>query len=307
VVRCQAVRRMAASVTLLAAGLLVGCAGKAPTIEPQPGAVKGVLPAEADRRAELVRTDPVAYLRQVASNCRRLDQYTLEFTRFERRGLLQQMYGPEHAMCGFRREPFSVKMKWQDADLKYDESAYVAGQQENKVRFVTRRWIPPLAAPPAVNKVDLQTPVIWGESKRPMTDFGLERMMDRTLQSLQKAGANVVVSYRGLLELPDGGPTAHFIHLEFPASQYPVPIQELYIDVATDLPAGTILKYPSGKIDAAYYYYDVNTNVKLTDDDFLLDAEKGQSERSPKAEPSPTTRPSPKPDPSPPRNPSPKR
>ncbi len=266
-------RLVAVMLAAAAVCLLPGC-GTRPNIEPRPGPVKGLLPAEVENRAEAVRRDPVAYLRKVAQRCRGLDQYTLTFTRYERRGLLQMLYGPEHITCWFRRQPFSIRMKWLDEDLKYGESVYVAGQGGNKVRFVTRWWTPPLTPPPGINTVDLQTPVIWGESKRPLTDFGLERLMERTLASIERAGDDVIVTYRDPLLLSDDGPTVHDIHLEYPAARYKVPVQDLYIDVATDLPAGTVLKLPSGDIDAAYFYADLDANVSLTDADFLLEAER---------------------------------
>ncbi len=256
------------------AALAAGCAERHPSIEPRPGPVENLPVAQADSQAEAVRRDPIAYLRQVAAKCRALQSYTLRFTRYERRGLLQQMYGPEHILCTYRRQPLSIHMKWLDEDLKYYESVYVAGQEDNKVRFVTRWWVPPLAPPPGVNKVDLQTPVTWGESKRPLTDFGLESLMERTLQSLDEAKGDVVVTYEGLLKLPETGAIVHHLRLAYPESLKRVPVQELYIDVATDLPAGTVLKYSSGRIDAAYFYEDLNTAARISDDDFLLDAEK---------------------------------
>jgi len=261
-------------VALLIVNVLAGCASPTPTIEPRPGPVRGVLPAEADARAEAVRRDPAAYLHRVMDNCRALNQYTLTFTRHERRGLFPRLYGPERIACWFRRSPFSVRMKWLDENVKYGETVYVEGQADNKVRFVTRWWSPPLLPPPAVNKVDLQTPVTFGESKRPLTDFGLERLMERTLAALEQAEGAVVVRYEGLAQLHADGPTVHHLHLEYPASQYRVPIQELYVDVATDLPAGTVLKLTSGDIDAAYFYADLDPAVKLTDADFMLAAER---------------------------------
>jgi hypothetical protein len=253
--------------------VLVGCHSPSPVLEPRPGPVRGLLPAEADARAEMVRRDPAGYLHRVAFHCQGLEQYTLHFTRCERRGLFQQLYGPEHMLCWFRRRPFSVRMKWLDADTKYSESVYVEGQANSQVRFLTRGWLPGLAPPPAVNKVDLLTPVTWGESKRPLTDFGLERLMERTLNSLHTAGDDVLLTYEGLCQLSDGGPTVHHLHLEYPPARYKVPVQELYVDVASDLPAGTILKLASGELDASYFYADVNTNVRLTDRDFALEAE----------------------------------
>lgn len=261
---------------LLLAGcwLVSGCAQRHIDIEPRPGPVTDVLPAVADAKAEAVRADPIGYLRTVAANCSRLEQYTVHFTRYERRGLFQLMYGPEHIMCRFRRTPFSLHMKWLDEDIKYFESTYVAGRRGNKVRFITRWWSPPLKPPPGINEVELRTPIIWGEAKRPLTDWGLEQLAARTLASVTKAGDDVLVTYRGLLSLPQTGSTVHHLHLEYSGASYRVPIQELYIDINTDLPAGTILKLASDRIDAAYYYRDLNTDVALTDDDFLLSVER---------------------------------
>ena len=265
-------------VVLVSAGYIAcaGCANNHKVIEPRPGPVAGLTAAEADARAEAVRRDPSAYLRRVADHCRALRQYTLLFTRYERRGLLQQMFGPERMRCWYRQQPFSVRMKWLDENLKYGESAYVAGQPDERVRFVTRWWVPPLLPPPGINKVDLQTPVLWGESKHPLTDFGLQRLMERTLKSLDDAGENVVVTYEGLLVLPQTGATVHHLHLAYSQALMRVPIQELYIDVATDLPAGTILKLASGRIDAAYFYEDLNPKVTLSDADFLLEVERAR-------------------------------
>lgn len=255
--------------------LLAGCRGHPSGIEPQPGPVQGLPAAEADARAEAVRRDPAGYLQRVAYKCQGLGQCTLVFTRYERRGLFQQLYGPEHMRCWFRRRPFSVRMQWLDKDSKYLEMAYVGGQYDNKVRFVTRRWSPGLLPPPGANEVDLLAPVRWGESKQALTDFGLERLMERTLNSFRSAGRDVLLTYEGLRQLPAGGPTVHHLHLEYPATRYKVPVQELYVDVATDLPAGTLLKRASGQLDAGYFYTDIDTNVRLTDADFLLEAERG--------------------------------
>ncbi len=259
--------------------LLAGCQGRPARVAPQPAPAAALLPAEADARAEVVRRDPAAYLHRVAFACQSLDQYTLLFTRSERRGFFQQLYGPEHIRCSFRRRPFSVRMQFLDADSKYIASAYGEGQVENKVRFVTRRWIVGLLPPPQVNRVDLLAPVTWGESKRPLTEFGLERLVQRTLESFHAAGEDGLLTYEGLLELPETGTTVHHLHLEYPAGRYKVPIQELYIDAATDRPVGTVFKLASGQMDASYFYTEIDTQVRLRDDDFLLDAERGPTSR----------------------------
>ncbi|MBU0637554.1 MAG: DUF1571 domain-containing protein [Planctomycetes bacterium] len=259
----------------LAVASPLGCASNGKGIEPQAGQVAGMLAAEADTRAELVRADPVAYLHAVAVKCSGLAQYQLTFTRHERRGLFNMLKGPERISCWFRREPFSIRMKWLDPDVKYGESVYIEGQYDNKVRFVPRHGA--FGLKPSVTAVDLQTPVIWGEAKRPLTDFGLERLLERTLVPIAEAGEEVVVTYMGLLVLPQSGQVVHHIHLEYPDWRYRVSMQELYVDVKTDLPAGTVLKLSSGLIDAAYFYEEIRTDVSLTNDDFVMDFEREEA------------------------------
>jgi len=251
-----------------------GCAAKR-TIAPVAGPLNGIAPEEADARAEIVRKDPRAYLHKVAEKCRALEQYTLTFTRQERRGFFRRLHDPEAIACKFRREPFSVYMKWLDPDIKYGESTYVAGEQENKVRFVPRHGL--FGLPPRVTRVGVQTPVIWGEARYPITDFGLARMMERTFDSIERAGDDWTISYEGLTKLSDDSDRVmHYLRLEFPPSLYQAPIQELFVDVETDLPACTRVLYRSGALEAAYVWSDVDPTARLTDDDFLLDAERQQ-------------------------------
>lgn len=266
----------------MAMATLAGCAAPQPV--PEAATARDLLPAEVENRAETVARDPLAYLEEVAGRCRQLEQYTLVFTRTERRGLFGMLHGPEHIRCWFRQTPFSVRMKWIDEDIKYNESVYVAGQHDDKVRFVTRWWSPPLLPPPNINRVSLQTPVIWGESKRPLTHFGLQRLMDRILAALESAGQDVIVTYEGVRVLEQSERTVHHIHLEYPADRYDAPVQELYIDVATDLPAGIVMKQPSGKLDAAYFYENVDADVCLTDNDFLLTVERDTTTDAPETQ-----------------------
>ncbi len=259
-----------------------GCAAKR-TISPVAGPLDGIAPEQADTRAEVVRKDPVAYLHKVAKNCRALQQYTVMFTRQERRGLgfFKTLREPELIACKFRREPFSIYMKWLDPDIKYGESTYVAGREDNKVRFVPRHGL--FGLPPSITRIGLRTPVIWGESRYPLTDFGLERMMERTFASIERAGDDWTILYQGLTKLSETDRVAHYLRLEFPPSQHKTPIQELFVDIETDLPVCTRILYHSGKLEAAYVWADVNTDVTFTEEDFLLDAEREQRDEQTQA------------------------
>lgn len=254
---------------------LAGCASQrvaTPTVEP----ASDVEPTLAEQ-SELIRQDPIGYLRRVADNCAALDQYTLTFTRQERRGLafFKRLHKPERIACRFRRQPFSIYMKWLDPDIKYGESTYVAGVEKNKVRFVPRHGL--FGLPPTITRVDLQTPVIWGEAKYPLSEFGLKRMMERTLANIDRAGGDYEVIYKGVMRLTGSDRQVHALWFEFYSPEFKAPIREVFIDVESDLPACTRILHGSGALEAAYYWEDVDPNVAFTEDDFLLDAERDQT------------------------------
>ena len=259
--------------TILA--VAAGCASSRP-IAPLGGPFHKISAAEADARAEAVRADPLAYLREVRDNCRTLQQYSLNFTRQERRGFFRTLGDPERIACKFRREPFSIHMKWLDPDIKYGESTYVAGAEDDKVRFVPRHGL--FGLPPRVTRVGLQTPVIWGEAKYPLTEFGLEKMMDRTIRNIERSPDEVSISYQGLTKLAESGRPVHFLRLEFPPSRHRSPIQELFVDLETDLPICTRVLNTSGSLEGAYLWEDVDPTVSFTEDDFLLEAERAARE-----------------------------
>lgn len=213
------------------------------------------------------------------ARCAALPQYTLELTRTERRGFIRTLRGPERILCYFRAEPFSVRMRWLDEHVKYGESTFVRGEQGDRVRFVPRRN--PLGGAPPLLRVDLQTPVIWGEARRPLTDFGLERLLARTLATIEAAGQGVAVSYRGEVPLPLG-PSAgslaarrvHHFRIDYDPELHAAPHQDLYIDAVSLLPAATRITFPDGALDAEYIWDQIRTDVRLTDDDFVLPVER---------------------------------
>lgn len=223
-------------------------------------------------RSREVARDPLGYLQEVKRRADRLEQYTLVLTRQERRGLFAVLREPERIMAWYRRAPLSIRFKWMDPNVKYGESTYVEGRYDNKVRFIPRHGL--FGLKPGITAVDLQTPVIWGEARYPVTDFGLARLVERTLNSVREAQGNYALEYRGLRTL-ENGRAAHHLWMRFPQSNRSVPVQELFVDAATDLPALTLIKRDSGELEAAYQYDNLDVNVRLTDEDFLLDAERG--------------------------------
>ena len=262
---------------LLSLSFLPACSAPRHKIEPARKNINGPTQAAFRDRSEQIRRDPLAYLEEVLQNCRRLEQYSVNFTRQERRGLafFKRLHEPELIQCKFRREPFSVYMKWLDPEVKYGESTFVAGRENDKVRFIPRNGL--FGLPPTLQRVELQTPVIWGEARYPMTEFGLERMMEHTFETIRAAGAECATVYEGVTRLADSDRPVHFIRFELPSRLFEAPIRELYIDAETDLPVCTRIVFASGKLEAAYVWADVNPDVHFTDDDFVLDAERNSN------------------------------
>ncbi|RMF74300.1 MAG: DUF1571 domain-containing protein [Planctomycetota bacterium] len=279
-------RRRGSPLTYACICLLVGaCAARqdtpaaAPSPEPLPKS-----PTEPAHNAEPgaqltsppdpIAADPLGYLEYVERKCSELQAYTIVLTRTERRGLplFRRLHGPERIQCWFRRRPFSVRMRWLDESVKYGESTYVAGEQNNRVRFVPRHGL--FGLPPGVTRIAVSTPVKWGEARYPVTDFGLERLMERILANVRAGGVESEIEYLGLQPLAPGGRLVHRFRVTVPTRVAEAPTTELSIDPRTHLPVASRIFAADGKLEAAYEYSELDTTVTLTDEDFLLDAER---------------------------------
>ncbi len=261
-------QRRLLELALVPATILLGCQTPQTTV-----ATEVDPPAPAVDQPLAVR-DPRAYVSHVAERCRALEQYTMIFTRTERRGLFQQLEGPERIRVWFRRSPFSVRMKWLDEDIKYGESTFVEGEHNNEVRFVTRWWSPPLKPPPQVNSFDVKMPVLLGEARRPLTEFGLEKMMDRIWAAVERSGDRVLISARGPEPLRPDGPMVYRLDLAFEPGLVSNPKQTLSIHADTNLPAGVILMREDGTLESEYIYEEIDEHAPLSAEDFLLTVER---------------------------------
>lgn len=224
---------------------------------------------------------PLEKIRRIADRCQNLDQYRLILIRQERRGLplLERLTAPERIACWFRREPFSVRMRWLDPEVKYGESTFVAGQNANRVRFRPRRG--PLGLPPLTVHVDPMTPVHWGEARYPVTEFGLEKLMHRTLTSLEEAGPAARVIDAGIVTVPLLDRPGLGFRIDYPSGFASARTQELFVDPVTLLPLGARLTRPDGELEALYLYDELQLDVNLTNDDFLLEAERSPNPAAP--------------------------
>jgi len=222
---------------------------------------------------EAIRRDPVAYLRQVRRRCLALSKYRLTFYRQERLGLLGTLGKMEKIAVKYRAEPLSIKFEWNDPGSYLYESVYVAGANDDKVVLRERHgW---LGFPPTIRRIGTTDSVKWGQSKRPITDFGLAAMMTRTLRTIDDPplGKPAQIRYEGVeTPEPTRRPAHHFVIVRATTKESPCPRQDLWIDVETELPCGTALVLPDGRLDALYVYADVEPDDSLSDADFRLSA-----------------------------------
>lgn len=255
--------------------VIAGCASPSGTGKPEPRTSQPFAERpkrERDEAATLVQRDPLAFLDQVLARTEQLSQYTLTFYRQERIGTFRpKLTDPELIHARFRRIPFSAKFDWPDPAADYAESLYVEGQNDNKLIVRERKGI--LGFPPQTRRLNVGDPVKLGRSKNPITDFGLEQSIRRTLMSFHdpRLRDHSRVEYRGVMTLDLIDRPVHHFHIERrpdPAIRYTT--QDYYVDTATLLPAGTDLYLPDGTLDAKYRYKDVDAHAHVTDADFTL-------------------------------------
>ncbi len=234
------------------------------TSAPVGGAAAGMMAEER------MRADPVAYLRTVAGKASGIQQYRVTFYRQERLGVVPTLRKMEKIAASFRAEPFSVYFKWEDADSEYDQAAFILGQDDDKVVLLPRKGL--LGGPGTPGKFDPQAGVTFGKARNPITDFGVGRMMERTLKRIDAAKADGgTVEYRGVQETGQSKRPAHQFAMTFPKSDpYPNKSMDLFIDTQTELPLGVYMRLPNGKLDAMYLYENLDTGVSLTAADFEI-------------------------------------
>ena len=241
----------------------------------QPQAAE-IFPSSDPKQARIaheIMADPVRFMHQVADRVAKLEQYRFIFYRQERLGSISPKLAPmEEIETTFRQRPFSVKFVWDDPATPYFESVYVEGQNDNKLLVRERKGALPLLAP-QVRAVDVMFPVKIGKCKNPVTDFGLDRLMQRSLLTFNdpEVARATAIQYKGLIMLEPSHRPAFYLRIDRPKSpNITYTRQDLYFDAQTLLPAGTDVYLPGDVLDGRYRYVDVNTDVQISDADFSI-------------------------------------
>ena len=221
----------------------------------------------------LVEQDPVAFLRECLERSRQIQEYTLLLYRQERLGLIPQLQPPEYIRVVYRAAPLSIKMVWTEPDdSEVVESLYVEGKHDNRLLIMPRRGL--LGLPPTLGRYRLEDPVVWGKAKRKITEFGLTRMIERTLEAIDRADPQqaATVTYLGIKQLEQLDQAVHHLDIRYPpGSGARHTRQDLFVGAETRLAAGTLLWLTGDVLDAAYLYSQLDLTARLGDDDFVID------------------------------------
>ncbi len=238
----------------------------------------GVFVQGYEESLQAIRKDPTAYLAKSLEAASELDTLRTKFVRQERLGIFPRLMPAEHMIAEYRDEPFSVRFTWLDEDSEFAQCVYVEGQNNNNVALLPRKGF--MGLPPAVQNYPAPWGVVFQKTRNPITDFGPRRMMERTLERIEKAKPHgeVKIMVRGVTEVgPEKTPSYHFEILYPKGDQYPCKLQDLYLSAKTDLPVETRLWLTEGDerttetLDAIYQYSELRLNAEIGDQHFVID------------------------------------
>lgn len=172
----------------------------------------------------------------------------------------------ETILLKFQR-PFKVYLKWLDGPGKGREGLYVAGA--NKGRFLVRE-------PRGIRRLftvalDPADPRVLEESRHPVTDVGIGRLLEIIGENVRRAARN------GVLQLVDRGPgivadrrayQVEGILPSKPGAGYYCYRVFLSFDEENDLPIRVVVYDWDDRIVEQYEYTQLRLNAALSDQDF---------------------------------------
>jgi len=206
--------------------------------------------------ADVPYPDPIAYFRQAERRAAALVAYRCTLVRQERLGLFARLSEPQRLAAIYRSNPLAVRFDWMDPASDLAQASFIRGRYDDRVSLLPRRGF--LGLPPVVSRFPPQDAITWGKARNAITDFGVHRMLARTLDRLEQSprwgGAKVRYVDRVRVERTEA---LHFEILYPAADTWPNKRQDLLFDVARGLPLGTSLWLPDGRLDAAYFYMNL--------------------------------------------------
>jgi len=231
------------------------------------GASKGEAVYPKSRRAlePIIRRDPLGLLRRARDWAEsHLHDYTCRFQRIERVGGTLQK--PEKTRMKFRRQPFSVYMKWIADPSKGQEVIYVEGKYKDEIQvhpsgilgLIFRRV-----------GLDPTGKTARKHSRRPITMAGMLnmiRLVTRQCEDAHERG-DLTLTYEGV-RVEAGRPAYVLKRILPPDKGYPCETLVIFIDTRTLACVRTDAYNWAGELISHYFYTDIDLDPGLDDRDF---------------------------------------
>jgi len=257
----------------------------APTVEPSQ--------VEEDPRAteedppEKPPANPLKELRQICKQAR--DRYAAMDSYIVRLRRREQINGKDHAeeimALKFRKQPWSVYLKWLGREGKGREAVFVKGRYDNKINTLLAdgdMW--PL---PGGKRMALapDNPLVIAASRRSITLAGIGEVIENFSKLVEASArqdeSNPVFTYLGRRKRPEFGHSLlASLQIIAPGEDPPLPRggQRLwFFDPKNHLPALIITRDERGHVVEYYCYDRYQVGVKLDDEDFNPDKLWGRS------------------------------
>jgi hypothetical protein len=204
----------------------------------------------------------------------KMDSYIARLRRREQVGSKQN---PEEVLCfKFRKDPWSVSLKWLSTEGKGREVIYVKGKYENKLHTLLAAGDVPLM--PAGKRISLpiDSMMVKSASRHEITDAGIGALIDHFAAAVEIAGRGDAkrgsLTYLSAQTRPEFSTPHEAAEQLIPAGGEPTLPRGgrrlWFFDPENHLPV-LVITYDDAKKEVEYYFYDrIQFPVKLDEDDF---------------------------------------
>src|SRR5262249_38218964 len=179
----------------------------------------------------------------------------------------------------FRKQPWSVHMKWIGEEATGREVVFVQGQHGGKLHTRLARGDVPLMPAGKRMAFDPNSPLVRSSSRHPITQAGVGNLIDRFGRVIDAAERGELgrdgLKYLGPTRRPEFAEPCAAVEQAVPPGRDPSLPQGgrrwYFFDPATRFPTLLITHDHAGR-QVEYYHYDrFELNVRLDDDDFNPD------------------------------------
>lgn len=203
--------------------------------------------------------------------------YIVRFRRRERiRGTMQ----PEEIMLlKFRKEPFSVYLKWLGEEGKGREVVYVKGEYDNKLHTLLAAGDVPFVPAGKRMSFSINNPLVTSKTRHPINEAGIGNLIDQfgTLVSANQRGDGKqgTLKYLGMVRRPEfGQPVEAVLQTIPPRAEEGLPNggrRFWYFDTSSHRFPVLIITQDAQQQEVEYYCYQRLFSGTMSDDDFNPD------------------------------------